>query len=126
MEGIIARRHGKKTMGFQSNGPASPGVPSRRDIEVLEQVQPIDLIRYGLIPEFVGRLPVVSVLNDLDPAALIEILTQPKNALVRQYQKLFEFEDVKLRFTDPALEAIASKAIERKLGARGLHLVASP
>jgi ATP-dependent Clp protease ATP-binding subunit ClpX len=89
----------------------------------LEQVQPIDLIRYGLIPEFVGRLPVVSVLNDLDEAALIEILTRPKNALTKQYQRLFEFENVKLRFTDEALRTIARQALERKLGARGLRMI---
>lgn len=76
-----------------------------------------------MIPEFVGRLPVVSVLNDLDEAALIEILTKPKNALVRQYQRLFEFENVRLRFTDEALKAIAREALERKVGARGLRMI---
>ena len=83
----------------------------------------MDLIRFGLIPEFVGRLPVVSVLSDLDEAALIEILTKPKNALIRQYQRLFDFENVQLRFTDGALRAIATQAIERKLGARGLRMI---
>ena len=77
----------------------------------------------GLIPEFVGRLPVVSVLSDLDQQALIEILTQPKNALVRQYQRLFEFENVKLRFTDGSLSTIAAQALERKVGARGLRMI---
>jgi len=86
-------------------------------------MQPSDLIRYGLIPEFVGRLAVVSVLNDLDVPALIEILVRPKNALVRQYQRLFEFENVKLRFTEGALKAIATQAIERKVGARGLRMI---
>jgi ATP-dependent Clp protease ATP-binding subunit ClpX len=76
-----------------------------------------------MIPEFVGRLPVISVLNDLDEAALIEILTRPKNALTRQYQKLFEFENVKLRFTEEALRSIARQALERKLGARGLRMI---
>jgi ATP-dependent Clp protease ATP-binding subunit ClpX len=123
LEKVIERRFGKKTVGFHAESPAGNGPASRRDIEVLEQLQPIDLIRYGLIPEFVGRLPVVSVLGDLDAAALVEILTQPKNALVRQYQKLFEFENVKLRFTDKALEAVALKAIDRKLGARGLRMI---
>jgi ATP-dependent Clp protease ATP-binding subunit ClpX len=123
LEKVIERRFGKKTVGFQAESPAATGPVSRRDIEVLEQLQPIDLIRYGLIPEFVGRLPVVSVLGDLDPAALVEILTRPKNALVRQYQKLFEFENVKLRFTDKALEAVALQAIDRKLGARGLRMI---
>ena len=123
LERIIERRGGRKMMGFHTDEPSPPGSQSRRDIEILEQVQPIDLIRYGLIPEFVGRLPVVSVLNDLDSAALVEILTQPKNALIRQYQKLFEFENVKLRFHEKALAMIASQAIERKMGARGLRMI---
>jgi ATP-dependent Clp protease ATP-binding subunit ClpX len=83
----------------------------------------MDLIRYGLIPEFVGRLPVVAALEDLDRGALIQILTQPKNALTKQYQALFEFENVRLRFLDTALEAIASQALERKVGARGLRMI---
>ena len=123
LERTIEQRSGKKQMGFHADAPTAPTAGSRRDIETLEQVQPIDLIRYGLIPEFVGRLPVVSVLTDLDASALIEILIQPKNALVRQYQKLFEFENVKLRFSDEALAAIASQAIARKLGARGLRMI---
>jgi ATP-dependent Clp protease ATP-binding subunit ClpX len=123
LERIIERRGGRKAMGFHTDSTATPAPQSRRDIEILEQVQPIDLIRYGLIPEFVGRLPVVSVLNDLDAAALVEILTQPKNALIRQYQKLFEFENVKLRFNEKALAVIAGQAIERKLGARGLRMI---
>ena len=123
LEQTIARRTGRKTLGFHTDATGSPAVPGRQDIETLEQLQPIDLIRYGLIPEFVGRLPVVSVLSDLDAAALIEILTQPKNALIRQYQKLFDFENVKLRFTEKALEVIAAQAIERKLGARGLRMI---
>jgi ATP-dependent Clp protease ATP-binding subunit ClpX len=114
---------GKKTVGFRGDNPSilSPG--ERRNVELLEQMQPSDLIRYGLIPEFVGRLAVVSVLNDLDEPALIEILTRPKNALVRQYQRLFEFENVKLRFTEEALKVIAAQAIERKVGARGLRMI---
>ncbi|HEX5484313.1 MAG TPA: ATP-dependent Clp protease ATP-binding subunit ClpX [Terriglobia bacterium] len=124
LERIIERRTGKKTMGFHAEAEGEHFTPSsRRNIATLEQVQPIDLIRYGMIPEFVGRLPVVSVLNDLDEAALIEILTRPKNSLTRQYQKLFEFENVKLRFTDEALRAIARQALERKLGARGLRMI---
>ena len=123
LERVIERRGGRKMMGFHTDDQSPPASQSRRDIEILEQVQPIDLIRYGLIPEFVGRLPVVSVLNDLDPAALVEILTKPKNALIRQYQKLFEFENVKLRFHEKALVVIASHAIERKLGARGLRMI---
>ena len=124
LEKIIERRAGsKKIVGFQAETPAVQAAGNRRDIEILEQVQPIDLIRYGLIPEFVGRLPVVSVLSDLDAPALVQILTEPRNALVRQYQKLFEFENVKLRFSDGALAAIAAQAIERKLGARGLRMI---
>ena len=96
---------------------------NRRNIELLEQAQPTDLIRYGLIPEFVGRLPVVGVLGDLDKAALMRILTEPKNALIRQYQRLFEFENVRLRFTDDALETVADLALQRKVGARGLRMI---
>ena len=89
----------------------------------LERVEPQDLIRYGLIPEFVGRLPIVGTLHELDKAALMQILTQPRNAITRQYQKLFEYENVKLRFADDALEAIAEAALERKIGARGLRMI---
>ena len=123
LEGIIGRRKGKKTVGFQTEDKETPASMRRRDIESLEQVQPMDLIRYGLIPEFVGRLPVVGVLGDLDAKALIQVLTQPKNALIRQYQRLFEFENVKLLFTDEALEVIAQQALARKLGARGLRMI---
>jgi len=123
LERTIERRTGKKTVGFHLDTQESVSGTRRRDIETLEQVQPIDLISFGLIPEFVGRLPVVSVLSDLDEAALIQILTAPKNALIRQYQKLFEFEDVSLRFTDGALQAVAAQALERKLGARGLRMI---
>jgi ATP-dependent Clp protease ATP-binding subunit ClpX len=123
MEKIIERRVGKKSLGFHSEPLGAQPTATRRDFELLEQVQPVDLIRYGLIPEFVGRLPVVSVLNDLDEAALIAILTQPKNALIRQYQKLFEFENVKLRFTEGGLKTIAAQALERKVGARGLRMI---
>jgi ATP-dependent Clp protease ATP-binding subunit ClpX len=123
LEKIIERRVGQKTLGFHVDQGNVPATSARRDIETLEQVQPGDLIRFGLIPEFVGRLPVVSVLNDLDEAALIEILTKPKNALIRQYQRLFDFENVKLHFTDGALSAVAAQAIERKLGARGLRMI---
>jgi len=121
LEKIIERRVGQKSLGFHAD--AQPATPSRRNIEVLEQVQPTDLIRYGLIPEFVGRLPVVGVLSDLDKGALVRILTEPKNALVRQYQRLFEFENVRLRFTDDALETVADLALQRKVGARGLRMI---
>jgi ATP-dependent Clp protease ATP-binding subunit ClpX len=123
LEKVIERRCGKKTMGFRAEGPTAPAPLGRRDTATLEQVQPTDLIHYGLIPEFVGRLPVVSVLGDLDQQALVEILTQPKNALVRQYQRLFDFENVKLRFTEASLSVIAAQALERKVGARGLRMI---
>ena len=121
LEKIIERRVGQKSLGF--NADTQPSTATRRNIEVLEQVQPTDLIRYGLIPEFVGRLPVVGVLSDLDKTALVRILTEPKNALVRQYQRLFEFENVRLRFTDDALETVAELALQRKVGARGLRMI---
>src|SRR5947199_1209756 len=124
LEKVIERRVGHRSMGFRTDDePPVPAGSGKRNMEILEQIQPIDLIKYGLIPEFVGRLPVVGVLNDLDSAALVEILTRPKNSLVRQYQRLFEFENVRLRFTDGALEAIAHQALERKLGARGLRMI---
>lgn len=91
--------------------------------EIMQRVEPEDLVKFGLIPEFVGRLPVVATLTDLDEEALIQILTEPKNALVKQYAKLFEMEDVKLTFTDGALKAVAQKAIKRKTGARGLRAI---
>ena len=89
----------------------------------MSEIQPEDLIKFGLIPEFVGRLPVVGMLEDLDEFALIEILTRPKNAIVKQYQRLFEFENVRLKFTDEALRAIARQAMARKVGARGLRMI---
>src|SRR5438128_540205 len=116
----IERRVGKKTLGFKAD------VKSLRTRDIgatLEQLEPSDLIKYGLIPEFVGRLPVIGTLHELDKAALIQILTQPRNAITRQYMKLFEYENVKLRFTDDALEAIAESALERKIGARGLRMI---
>src|SRR5690349_777522 len=115
----IARRVGKKTMGFK----ADVKVVVKESSALTEQVEPEDLIKYGLIPEFVGRLPVVGTLHELDKAALIQILTQPRNAITRQYQRLFEYENVKLRFTDDALEAIAEAALRRKIGARGLRMI---
>ncbi|HLW83013.1 MAG TPA: ATP-dependent Clp protease ATP-binding subunit ClpX [Candidatus Acidoferrales bacterium] len=121
LERIIERRTGQKSLGFHAD--AQPATPSRRNIEMLEQAQPTDLIRYGLIPEFVGRLPVMGVLGDLDKSALIRILQEPKNALIRQYQKLFEFENVRLKFTDDALETVADLALQRKVGARGLRMI---
>jgi ATP-dependent Clp protease ATP-binding subunit ClpX len=90
---------------------------------MLSDIQPEDLIKFGLIPEFVGRLPVVGVLEDLDEFALIEILTRPKNAIIKQYQRLFEFENVRLKFSDEALKAISRQAMARKVGARGLRMI---
>jgi ATP-dependent Clp protease ATP-binding subunit ClpX len=92
-------------------------------LSILGQVQPQDLIRYGLIPEFVGRLPVIGLLGELDNEALVKILTEPRNALTKQYQRIFEYEDVTLTFTKDALEAIAEQALARKIGARGLRLI---
>jgi ATP-dependent Clp protease ATP-binding subunit ClpX len=123
LEKVIERRVGKKTLGFKTDAKREPGAPRVDKSNLLGQIQPTDLIKYGLIPEFVGRLPVVATLHDLDKAALVEILTQPKNAISRQYQRLFEYENVKLRFTDDALEAIAELAIQRKIGARGLRMI---
>ncbi len=124
LEKVISRRIGTRTIGFTAEDENSKKLfTSRRDTGMLELIQPIDLIHFGFIPEFVGRLPVVGVLEDLSRDALMQILTKPKNAIIRQYQKLFEFENVKLRFNDDALEAIAALAMERKVGARGLRMI---
>jgi ATP-dependent Clp protease ATP-binding subunit ClpX len=122
LDKTIERRVGKKTLGF-STDPKEAGAAPAKGAAVMSQVQPTDLIKYGLIPEFVGRLPVLATLHDLDRAALIEILTAPKNAIIRQYQRMFDYENVKLRFTDDALEAISDLAIIRKIGARGLRMI---
>ncbi len=129
LEKVIARRAGRKSMGFlheeekERDSGKALGMSGRHDISLLEQVQPVDLLKFGLIPEFIGRMPVVAVLEDLDKQALVQILSKPKNAIVRQYQKLFEFENVRLKFSDDALEAIAALAMERKVGARGLRMI---
>jgi ATP-dependent Clp protease ATP-binding subunit ClpX len=120
LEKIISHRDQGSSIGF---GAKVRGPDERSTGEVLKDVEPEDLLKYGLIPEFVGRLPVVATLQDLDEPALIEILTKPKNALVKQYQRLFEMEDVALEFTEDALVAIARKAIARKTGARGLRSI---
>ncbi|MEM9627238.1 MAG: ATP-dependent Clp protease ATP-binding subunit ClpX, partial [Pseudomonadota bacterium] len=120
LDKIVAARGVDRSMGFG----AEVAAPDDRQVgELLGDVEPDDLLKFGLIPEFVGRLPVVATLTDLDEAALVQILTAPKNALVKQYQKLFEMEDVRLSMTDDALSAIANKAIERKTGARGLRSI---
>ncbi len=127
LEKVVTRRVGRKAMGFLTNDDHRPEATrrtlSRRDTDLLAEIQPVDLIRFGFIPEFVGRLPVVSVLGDLDRDALMQILTRPKNAIVKQYQRLFEFENVKLKFSDEALEAVSALAMERKVGARGLRMI---
>jgi ATP-dependent Clp protease ATP-binding subunit ClpX len=125
LEKIIARRVGKKSLGFRGGEDAEKeeAVSRKRNYELLSEIQPEDLIKFGLIPEFVGRLPVVGMLEDLDEFALIEILTRPKNAIVKQYQRLFEFENVRLKFNDEALRAIARQAMARKVGARGLRMI---
>ncbi len=131
LEKIISRRVGRKQIGFSKEEegkekeirfPAAPQA-GKRDSELLQQCQPMDLIKAGFIPEFIGRLPVVAILEDLTKEALVQILTKPKNALVKQYQKLFEYENVRLKFNDDALEAIAALALERKVGARGLRMI---
>jgi len=120
LDKVIQKRVGQKAMGFQAT--IRPMNQSRVS-NLLEQVQPEDLIRFGLIPEFVGRLPVIGTLHELDEAAMIEILTQPKNALAKQYQKQFEWDGIKLRFTDDAVRAVARQACDRKVGARGLRMI---
>jgi ATP-dependent Clp protease ATP-binding subunit ClpX len=120
LERIVEQRLGSKTMGF---GADIKSHSEKRLGELFMEVQSEDLLKFGFIPEFIGRLPVVASLDDLDEAALIAILREPKNALIKQYQKLFEFEKVKLRFTDGALAAIAKEALKRKAGARGLRSI---
>ncbi len=120
LEAIIERRIGVKGMGF---GADIQKREERKLGEILIEVQAEDLLHFGLIPEFVGRLPVVATLDELNEAALIDILTKPKNALIKQYQKLFEFEEVRLRFSDGALRAVARHAQKRKSGARGLRSI---
>ncbi|MBF0559931.1 MAG: ATP-dependent Clp protease ATP-binding subunit ClpX [Nitrospirae bacterium] len=119
LDAIIQRRMGKGRIGFGSEAL----VKKDNGSDVLVHVEPEDLLRFGLIPEFVGRLPVVATLEELDEAALITILTQPRNALIKQYQKLFSMDNVKLKFTEGALSAVAKKAVDRKTGARGLRAI---
>src|SRR6476646_9937646 len=120
LEDIISRRSTEKTMGF---GAKITSKKEKRSSALLEKVHPEDLIKFGMIPEFVGRLPVVATLGELDQAALVEILKEPKNSLVKQYQTMLEFENVQLRFTDDAIEAIAEEALARNVGARGLKII---
>ena len=120
LENIVKDRTGKKSIGFGAQ------IESKKDInkyKVFEQLLPQDLLKFGLIPEFVGRLPIIATLEELDRKALIDIVTKPKNALVKQYKKLFELDNVELEFEPEALELIVDKAIERKTGARGLRSI---
>ena len=120
LDSIIRSRVGKKTLGFSQE----PILKGKMETEaILEKVKPEDLLKYGLIPEFVGRFSIVATLNELDTTALMKVLSEPKNALTKQFQKLFEFEKVKLKFTENAIRAIAEKAIAHKTGARGLRSV---
>ena len=119
LDKIIEKRRGGKTLGFR----AELQKHTTSDDNILEDIQPHDLIKYGLIPEFVGRLPVVGTLHELDREALIRIMTEPRNAVIKQYQRLFEYENVQLHFNDDALGAIADLASERKIGARGLRMI---
>ena len=120
LEKIIAGRHRGSSIGF---GADVRGPDDRQVGEILREVEPEDLLKFGLIPEFVGRLPVIATLEDLDEDSLVEILTEPRNALVKQYQRLFDMEDVRLELTEDALKGIALKAIARKTGARGLRSI---
>jgi len=120
LEDIIQQRLGKSTVGFRADVRAKG---NKRIGDILRMVEPQDLIRYGLIPEFVGRLPVIATLNELDEGTLVRILKEPKSSIIKQYQKLFLLENVKLRFTEGALRAIAQEALKRKTGARGLRAI---
>jgi ATP-dependent Clp protease ATP-binding subunit ClpX len=120
LEGILDQRIGKKTVGFGSKVVSKT---ERKVGDLLRLTEPQDLIKYGLIPEFVGRLPVVTTLDELDEASLVRILVEPKNSLIKQYQKLLSFDNVRLKFTDGALSAIAKKTVNRKSGARGLRAI---
>jgi ATP-dependent Clp protease ATP-binding subunit ClpX len=126
LDKIIGRRAGKKSLGFKTGeeeAEATAAPIKKKQAELMAEVQPQDLIKFGLIPEFVGRMPVVGVLEELDESALIDILTRPKNAIVKQYQRLFEFENVRLKFSEEALRAVARQAMARKVGARGLRMI---
>jgi ATP-dependent Clp protease ATP-binding subunit ClpX len=124
LERVVGRRIGKKALGFKvADAEVESTIPSHRDTELLRKTEPQDLIKYGLIPEFVGRLPVMGILDELDEEALIQILTKPKNAILKQYQRLLEFENVRLHFTPDAICAVAREALARKVGARGLRMI---
>jgi len=119
LERVVEKRFRNKSLGFQADVKSQ----KQRNVEAISKLEPEDLIHYGLIPEFVGRLPVIGTLKELDENALIKILTEPKNALVKQYQKKFEFDNIGLKFTDGAIKAVAHEAHKRKVGARGLMMI---
>jgi ATP-dependent Clp protease ATP-binding subunit ClpX len=127
LERVVGRRVGKKALGFKAlsekQAKAESASAAQRDTELLRQAEPQDLIKFGLIPEFVGRLPVIGILDELDEVALVEILTKPRNAILKQYQKLFDYEGVKLNFTSDATVSVAREALHRKVGARGLRMI---
>ena len=120
LDKLISNRNRVSSIGF---GEEIVGAEDKKTGDILKYVEPSDLVKYGLIPEFIGRLPIIASLEDLDEDALVTILTQPKNALIKQYQKLFEMEDTKLEFRDNALKEVAKKAISLKTGARGLRSI---
>jgi ATP-dependent Clp protease ATP-binding subunit ClpX len=120
LEKIISQRGRTTAIGFGANVQS---VDDRRTGEVLRRIEPEDLLKFGLIPEFIGRLPVLATLEDLDEGALVQILREPKNALMKQFQRLFDMEDVRLTFSEEALNAVAKRAIDRKTGARGLRSI---
>src|SRR2546425_1490345 len=120
LDNIIDQRIGKKTVGFRAE---VKGKKERNVLATLDQIQPADLVKFGLIPEFVGRLPIVAALGELDKKALVQILTEPRNALVKQFQRIFEYEDVRLELDDEPLQPIAHLALDRKIGAPGLRLI---
>ena len=119
LERVVEKRFRNKSLGFSADIKSS----KQRQNEAIDKLEPEDLIHYGLIPEFVGRLPVLGTLHELDESALIKILTEPKNALIKQYQRKFEFDNIRLKFTDDAIKAVARKAYDRKVGARGLMMI---
>jgi ATP-dependent Clp protease ATP-binding subunit ClpX len=128
LEKVIGRRVGKKALGFKAIGEVVKDdivtpIRAQRDSELLRQAEPQDLLKYGLIPEFVGRLPVLGILDELDEAALIDILTRPRNAILKQYARLFDYEGVKVTWTDEAARESAREALQRKVGARGLRMI---
>ncbi len=119
LDRVVEKRFRNKSLGFQAEIKSS----KQRQADAIDNLEPEDLIHYGLIPEFVGRIPVLGTLHELDEAALVQILTEPKNSLVKQYQRKFEFDNVRLKFTDEAIKAVAHQAFNRKVGARGLMMI---